>query len=75
MNNVSRIPRGGFQKVMDRNEAKLILGFEPGEEVTQKEIKKKFRKMIIRNHPDQGGSKWLAMKINKAKDILDKGSK
>ncbi|XP_042012743.1 mitochondrial import inner membrane translocase subunit TIM14-2-like [Salvia splendens] len=64
---------GGFQQAMNRREAALILGVR--EHVTLEKIKEAHRRVMVANHPDAGGSHYLASKINEAKDILLKKSK
>ncbi|GAB1730480.1 hypothetical protein KC343_g7390 [Hortaea werneckii] len=65
--------KGGFEKQMTRREAALIL--ETSERgVTRDMIRKKHRQMMLLNHPDRGGSPYLATKINEAKEFLEKGA-
>lgn len=65
---------GGFREKMNQTEALQILGIEGNDilNLTPKMLKARHRKMMILNHPDRGGSPYLAMKINTAKDLLDK---
>ncbi|KAH9814204.1 DnaJ subfamily C member 19 [Melampsora americana] len=62
---------GGFQARMDRREAKDILGLKESQ-VTKNRLKDAHRKIMLANHPDRGGSPYLASKINEAKDLLEK---
>ncbi|MED6226256.1 hypothetical protein PIB30_101814, partial [Stylosanthes scabra] len=59
---------GGFQATMTRREAALILGVR--EHTPTDKIKEAHRRVMIANHPDAGGSHYLASKINEAKDVL-----
>ncbi|XP_010272242.1 PREDICTED: mitochondrial import inner membrane translocase subunit TIM14-3-like [Nelumbo nucifera] len=63
-----RFYEGGFQQVMTRREAALILGIR--EHVAMDKIKEAHRRVMVANHPDSGGSHYLASKINEAKDVL-----
>lgn len=59
---------GGFQSQMTRREAALILGVR--ESVAQEKVKEAHRRVMQANHPDAGGSDYIASKINEAKDHL-----
>ncbi|KAG9072283.1 DnaJ sub C member 15 [Linnemannia hyalina] len=63
--------KGGFEAKMDKREAALILGVkEVG--LNSSKLKEAHRRIMLLNHPDRGGSPFLASKINEAKDLLDK---
>ena len=62
----TRFP-GGFPPEMTKRDAMLILNLRSTEE---KSIKKHHRKLLMINHPDKGGSTYVALKINEAKDFL-----
>lgn len=64
--------KGGFEPVMTKREAGLILGISPNS--SSDKIKQAHKKIMLSNHPDRGGSPYMAAKINEAKDLLDKSN-
>ncbi|GMT00560.1 hypothetical protein PENTCL1PPCAC_22734 [Pristionchus entomophagus] len=62
--------RGGFEDKMSKREAALILGITPN--VKTSKLKEAHKKIMIANHPDRGGSPYIAAKINEAKQVLEK---
>lgn len=63
---------GGFHHKMNETEALLILNISPKEinSLDERMLKVKYRNALIQNHPDKGGSPYLASKINEARELL-----
>lgn len=63
--------KGGFETPMSRTEAARILGLNE-RAMTRSKIKEQHRKLMLANHPDRGGSPFMASKVNEAKALLEK---
>ena len=53
---------------MSRSEALDVLGLQAA--ATAEEIEAAYRALIVKNHPDQGGTDWLAARLNEARAVL-----
>ncbi len=53
---------------MSRAQALDVLGLEVGAQPD--EIEAAYKSLIVKNHPDQGGTDWLAAQLNEARDVL-----
>lgn len=62
--------KGGFEAVMTRREAALILGLRQSAASNTEKVKEAYKRVMLANHPDSGGSPFIARKINEARDLL-----
>ena len=62
----TRAPQGSGHMTMD--EAREVLGLDINP--SRSEIRDAHKRLMLKNHPDKGGSSYLAAKINQAKDLL-----
>lgn len=63
--------KGPFGSKMQAKEALQILGLRELT-LTKTKLKETHRRIMLANHPDKGGSPFLATKINEAKELLEK---
>ncbi|KAK9459429.1 uncharacterized protein V1516DRAFT_679886 [Lipomyces oligophaga] len=66
--------KGGFNLKMDKSEALQILGMTDGQ-LSKAKLKEQHRRIMLLNHPDRGGSPYVASKINEAKDLLERSGR
>ncbi|OSX79783.1 hypothetical protein BU14_0071s0036 [Porphyra umbilicalis] len=67
---VPRAFAGGFERTMDKKEAALILGLPAGGNPSKAAVREAHRRLMRVNHPDSGGSTYVATKVNEAKELL-----
>lgn len=71
MTSSGKFYKGGFDPKMNAKEALKILELKESN-VNLKKLKENHRRIMLLNHPDKGGSPYLATKVNEAKDFLIK---
>ncbi|SBT75575.1 mitochondrial import inner membrane translocase subunit TIM14, putative [Plasmodium ovale] len=58
----------GFERNMSKSEAYKILNINPTS--NKEKIREVHKQLMLKNHPDNGGSTYIAAKVNEAKDVL-----
>lgn len=59
---------GNYAGLMTAKQAYKVLGLSLS--ASRQEIIEAHRKLMLKNHPDRGGSSYIAAQINRAKEIL-----
>lgn len=59
----------GFESPMTRSEARQILNVREVNP-SKDSIRESHRRLLVANHPDKGGSTYIASKINEAKEVM-----
>ncbi|KAF8822095.1 TIM14 [Cardiosporidium cionae] len=62
------VDQRGFVSPMSRIEACQILNLSPT--ASKEKIREHHKQLMMRNHPDNGGSTYVAAKVNEAKEVL-----
>ncbi|GIX60672.1 mitochondrial import inner membrane translocase subunit TIM14, putative [Babesia caballi] len=65
---LGRMKLNGFEHKMTYSEACSILNVSPT--APKDKIREHYKQLMMRNHPDNGGSTYIASKVNEAKDFL-----
>lgn len=60
---------------MDLGQALELFGYSSIDSIEQDELKKRYRNIAKKHHPDAGGSTEIASKINEANDIIKRALK
>ena len=64
----SHVTENKNSKILNVDDARKILGVSSNAD--NLEINKAYKKLMAKFHPDHGGSEYLAIKINLARDLL-----
>ncbi len=70
---IGKYYKGSFDSKMSKREAILILNVKSN--YSKEDLKDAHRKLLLVNHPDNGGSTYIASKINEAKELLSQTAK